>query len=1021
MQNKGAIKFFAIALAVVCIFQLSFTWVTGRVENKAGEYASTKLDKLKKSTTGDKINADSSYTAFEKRYLDSISSVGVYNILLKDYTYRECKEKELNLGLDLRGGMNVIMEIAESDIIRSMSNNSKDANFNKAVDNAVTAQKNSQKEFVALFYDEYKKIDPKIRLSSIFNTLELKEKIKYESTNEEVLAVITSEANDAIDRSFNILRTRIDKFGVTQPNIQKLGNTGRILIELPGVKDKERVRKLLQGTANLEFWETFDNKDVQPALVEVNKRLISIRKGEKADTVASVDSNAVKTAILTPVAEKDTADAVKKSNDAKGASLDMAKNDSASAKKDSSKIKAKEENPLFDILSPSVVRRDNGYYPTDGPVVGVASIADTAQISKIFRLPQVKSLLPRNLKLLWTVKAYDKEGKLLQLVAIKIKSREGKAPLEGNVITDASGDFAQNSSEAEVSMAMNAEGAQLWKRLTAENIGKSVAIVLDDYVYSFPTVQAEINGGRSSITGNFSINEAKDLANILKAGKLPARARIVQEDVVGPSLGKEAISAGFISFIIAVILIMVYMGIYYNKAGWVADVALVANIFFIMGILTSLGAVLTLPGIAGIVLTIGLSVDANILIFERIREELADGNSLKMGVREGFKNALSSIIDSNLTTLILGIILYIFGTGPIQGFATTLIIGILTSLFSALFISRLIFEWMLEKNQSIPFSIPATANLFKNLNINFVGKRKLYYIISGITITIGMIAFSQKGLNLGVDFKGGRSYIVRFDKDIQAQEAREKLTAPFNQAPDVKTFGKNNQLKITTAFKIEDQTGEADSQVEQTLIKGLEGIGGSSKIEIMSSTKVGQNISDDIKSSSVWAILFSFLLMFVFIFIRFKKWQFGLGAVAALVHDVLIILSIFSIFNGLLPFSLEINQDFIAAILTVMAYSMTDTVVVFDRIREFLEINKKDVKASQDTTKIINYALNGTLSRTINTSLTIFFVLLAIFIFGGEVIRGFSFALLVGIVIGTYSSICIATPIVIDFDRKNKQ
>ncbi|MFN5628429.1 MAG: protein translocase subunit SecF, partial [Bacteroidota bacterium] len=512
--------------------------------------------------------------------------------------------------------------------------------------------------------------------------------------------------------------------------------------------------------------------------------------------------------------------------------------------------------------------------------------------------------------------------------------------------------------------------------------------------------------------------EAKDLANILKAGKLPARARIVQEDVVGPSLGKEAISAGFISFVIAVILIMLYMGIYYNKAGWVADLALVANVFFIMGILTSLGAVLTLPGIAGIVLTIGLSVDANILIFEIIREELADGNSLKMAVREGFKNALSSIIDSNLTTLILGIILYIFGTGPIQGFATTLIIGILTSLFSALFISRLIFEWMLEKNQSIPFSIPATANLFKNLNINFVGNRKLYYIISGITITIGIIAFSQKGLNLGVDFKGGRSYIVRFDKDIQAQEAREKLAVPFAQAPDVKTFGKNNQLKITTAYKIEDQTEDADNVVEETLLKGLEGVGGSTKIEIMSSTKVGQNISDDIKSSSVWAILFSCLLMFVFIFIRFKKWQFGLGAVAALVHDVLIILSVFSIFNGLLPFSLEINQDFIAAILTVMAYSMTDTVVVFDRIREFLEINKKNDKLSQDTPKIINYALNGTLSRTINTSLTIFFVLLAIFIFGGEVIRGFSFALLVGIVIGTYSSICIATPIVIDFDRK---
>ncbi len=567
-------------------------------------------------------------------------------------------------------------------------------------------------------------------------------------------------------------------------------------------------------------------------------------------------------------------------------------------------------------------------------------------------------------------------------------------------------------------MAMNAEGAQTWKRLTADNIGKSIAIVLDNNVYSFPTVNAEISGGRSSITGNFDISEAKDLANILKAGKLPAPARIVEEAIVGPSLGQEAINAGFLSFIIALIVVLLFMGFYYSKAGWVADIALFANVFFIMGVLASLGAVLTLPGIAGIVLTIGLSVDANILIFERIREELAAGNSVKQAVKDGFGNAMSSIIDSNVTTLLLGIILYSFGNGPIQGFATTLIIGILTSLFSAIFISRLIFDSMLEKNKDVTFSTKLTANAFKNVNINFVGKRKIYYIISSVIILAGVVAFTQKGLNFGVDFKGGRTYVVRFDKDMETGPVREALAKSFGSAPEVKTFGDANQLKITTSYMIEDNSEAVDGVVEGKLNEGLDAFG---KHEIMSSQKVGENISDDIKVSAVWSILFSCLLMFIYIFIRFRKWQYGLGAVAALFHDVLIVLSFYAIFNGLLPFSLEIDQHFIAAILTVMGYSMTDTVVVFDRIREYLTSNNKKDLEGKERNSIINYALNSTLSRTINTSLTIFFVLLAIFIFGGEVIRGFSFALLIGIVIGTYSSICIATPIVIDFDKKEEE
>ncbi len=1025
MQNKGAIRFFAIALAVVCLYQLAFTWITNGVEKDAKSFAEAQLAKLKKlPNQALSANTDSVLMSQEKHYLDSMSSVGVFNILLKNYTYKECKEKEINLGLDLRGGMNVIMEISEADIIRSMSNNNPDATFNKAMANAIAAQKRSQADFVTLFYDEYRKLDPNVKLSAIFNTLELKDRIKFESTNEEVMTVLRKEAEDAIDRSFNILRTRIDKFGVTQPNIQKLGSTGRILIELPGVKDKERVRKLLQGTANLEFWETFENKDIQPTLVEVNKRLAAMGKTEQVETKDSATAVADTTKAAADGTQADLAKpAEAKPEAAQGASLA----DAAAAKKDTAKkdakadkSKVKETNPLFDKMQPAVYQRQGNYYPAEGPAVGIAAIKDTAAINQMLRMPAIKGMLPRNLRLLWTVKPIDKEERFLQLVAIKVTSRDGHAPLEGNVITDASGDFQQNSSKAEVSMSMNPDGAQTWKRLTGENIGKSVAIVLDDYVYSFPTVQSEISGGRSSITGNFTINESKDLANILKAGKLPARARIVQEDVVGPSLGKEAINSGLLSFVIALILVLLYMGIYYNKAGWVADLALFANVFFIMGVLASFGAVLTLPGIAGIVLTIGLSVDANILIFERVREELEDGAVLKTAIRNGFKHALSSIIDSNVTTLILGIILYVFGTGPIQGFATTLIIGILTSLFSAIFISRLVFEWLLDRNKPIPFSIPATARLYKNININFVGKRKLYYMISGGIILLGAISFATKGLNLGVDFKGGRSYVVRFNRDVVPQEARDILAGPFKQAPDCKTFGSANQLKITTAFNIEDQSTETDNLVEKTLVDGLKTLPNISLVEIRSSSKVGENISDDIKSSAVWAILISCVLMFVYIFIRFQKWSFGLGAVAALLHDVLVVLAVFSIFNGVLPFSLEINQDFIAAILTVMGYSMTDTVVVFDRIREFLTLNKKKELEGKEQSTVINFALNSTLSRTLNTSLTIFFVLLAIFIFGGEVIRGFSFALLVGIVIGTYSSICIATPIVVDFDRKDK-
>lgn len=993
MQSKAAIRFFAIVFALVCLYQLSFTWITSRVEKQAKEFAQ-----------GDE--------ELERRYLDSISSEGVYNILVKNYTYRECKDREINLGLDLQGGMNVTLEVSVVDLVRAMANNSADPTFNAAIEKALEMQKNSQEDFVTLFGRAFASIDPNAKLASpaIFGTRELSNKINaFESTNQEVLAIIREEAENAIDRSFNILRTRIDKFGVSQPNIQRLGNSGRILVELPGVKDKERVRKLLQGSAKLEFWETYENTEIYPMLEKANEVIKEIEKGESAEV--STDTTAVATTETNP-AETDTTK--EKSLTDLLAGADSTKSDSAAVNNQDFEKFAK-ENPLFAVMRPSIYQEGGNYYPGRGPVVGYVAIKDTAKVNKMLAEKRVKALFPPRIKFLWTVKPYDKEGKFVQLVAIKVTNRDGSAPLEGDVIVDARQDFGQFGKTPEINMTMNGEGAKKWKLLTKENIGKSVAIVLDDYVYSFPTVQGEISGGNSSITGNFTINEAKDLANILKAGKLPAPARIVEEAIVGPSLGKEAIRAGLISFILSLVLVLLYMAFWYSHAGWVANLALFANVFFIMGVLASLGAVLTLPGIAGIVLIIGMSVDANVLIYERVREELSNGKGLRLAIEDGYKNAYSSIIDANVTSLLTGIILYVFGTGPIRGFATTLVIGILTSLFAAIFLTRLVFMTLLDKNKNISFASKITENAFKGLSIDFVGKRKLYYIISGVVILAGTVSFFTKGFNLGVDFKGGRSYVVRFDNNVSTVDVRNTLTNAFGEAPEVKTFGGDNQVKVTTKFMIDDNSEDADNNVEKALYTGLDQMGG--KYEVMSSQKVGPTIADDIKTSAVWAILFSLFVIFLYIVIRFKRWQFGLGALVALFHDVMIILSIFSIFYNILPFSMEIDQAFIAAILTVIGYSINDTVVVFDRIREYLGMvtNRKEVK------DVINDALNSTISRTFNTSITIFVVLLAIFLFGGEVIRGFSFALLTGIVVGTYSSLCIATPVVVDFMKEKKE
>jgi SecD/SecF fusion protein len=1010
MQNKGAIRFVAIMFALVCLYQLWFTVKTTQVEKQAEEYAQGDVQKL-------------------NVYLDSIASEPVYNFLfLKDFTYREIKERELNLGLDLRGGMNVILEVSVVDVVRSLSNYSNDTTFNKAIELAKREQVKSGRNFVTIFGEEFTKLEPNAKLAAIFNTIELKEKISFSSTNEEVLDVLRIEAEAAISNSFNILRTRIDKFGVTQPVIQRLGTSGRILVELPGVKDPERVRKLLQGTANLEFWETYDNTEIVQYLYAANDKIKEIK-----EAVSALEADKEVVEATEKANEVEAAEAIEDIEDKPAEELsliDQLASDSTAVDTTMAQDMGK-DFPLFAVLQPNFTR-DN--QPMTGAVIGHSHFKDTSEVNRLLAMPQVRSLFPRNLKLLWGVKAIDKEEQFYQLYAIKITSRDGRAALEGDVVTNARKDYVQGRGDAEVSMSMNAEGAKTWARLTGNNVGKAIAIVLDNYVYSAPNVNGEIKGGRSSITGGFTVNEAEDLANILKSGKMPAPARIEQETIVGPSLGQEAIQKGLWSFVIAFGVVLLYMIFYYNYAGYVANLALITNVFFIMGVLASLGAVLTLPGIAGIVLTIGMSVDANVLIYERIREELASGKGIKIAIKDGYRNAYSAIIDSNITTLLTAMILGYFGKGPIHGFAVTLAIGILSSLFSAIFITRLVFERGLNKNQIPKFSTKLTEGFMKNTKIDFIGKRKIYYVISSIIVLAGIVSLVTRGLSQSVDFTGGRTYVVRFDETINTTDVQAVLADELGSAPEVKTFGDDNQIKITTKYLVDAQEAPAadvamakehltgdkpdvDDVVEvkiyTALLKGFLKEGTTFKQFItenrMSSEKVGPTIAGDIKKSAIYAVVFALLVIFLYIMFRFRNWQFGLGAIVALMHDVLIILGIYSITYSFMPFSMSIDQSFIAAILTVVGYSINDTVVVFDRIREYLITFQKRKRG-----EIFNSALNSTLSRTFSTSLSTFVVLLVIFIFGGEVIRGFIFAMLVGVVVGTYSSLFIATPVVYD-------
>ena len=992
MQNKGFVKVFAVLLTLVCMFYLSFSFVTRHYNSKAAEYAG-----------GDPVK--------ESSYLDSLSTQKVW----LGYTLKECREMEISLGLDLKGGMNVVLELNVADVIRSLSNNNQDENFNKALDLAYENQATSQKDFIDLFAEEYKKLDNGARLSAIFSTFELKDKITPQSSDAQVIAVLKEELKSAIDNSFNVLRTRIDRFGVVSPNIQRLETAGRILVELPGVKEPERVRKLLQGSANLEFWETYNLPEIYQQLVAADNMLATILK---SDDTAAVGSDATAIEATEEVVADNAAAETTNDADSLLAKIGEDKPEAQAAK---SMEEFAKQHPLFAVLQ---INQYNGQL-APGPVVGIADKKDIAKINEYLNMKQVKDILPRNLSLKWGVKAIDEKEQYFYLYAIKMTNRDGTPALGGDVVTDANADFVQQAgrSEQQVSMTMNAEGAKAWARLTKENIGKAVAIVLDDMVYSAPNVQVEITGGRSQITGHFTPEEAKDLANVLKSGKMAASVHIVQEDVVGPSLGQEAINSGVISFVLALILLMFYMCAFYGVLpGLIADGALVLNIFFTMGILASFQAVLTLPGIAGMVLTLGMAVDANVLIYERTKEELRAGKSLNKAIADGYSNAFSAIFDSNLTSIITGVVLFYFGTGPIRGFATTMIIGLFASFLTAVFLTRIVYEALLAKDKlkNVTFTTSITKDLLTNPKINFLAARKVGYLIPAGIIVLGAISMSTIGLNNGIDFTGGRNYVIRFAQDVKTDEVRNLLDAQLDGSVSVIQIGTPDQVRVSTNYKIEDNDPAIDQEIENKLFEGVKSLlpEGTTLAQftdqyIQSSQKVGPSMADDIKNAAFLAVVFAMFCMAAYILLRFRDISFSVGAFASVAVTTLCIISFYTLLWKVLPFSMEVDQTFIAAILTIIGYSINDTVVVFDRIRETIGLYPK-----RDRYQVINDALNSTLSRTFNTSLTTLVVVLCIFILGGATIRSFTFAILLGIIIGTYSTLFVATPIAYELQKK---
>ena len=950
MQNKGLVRILAVCLALVCAFYLSFSLVTSHYDKKAKEYAA-----------GD--------DAKEFLYLDSIATKKVWF----GYTLKECREKEINLGLDLKGGMNVTMEVSVPDILDALSGHNETPNYKEALARAKQKQKSSGADFVTLFIESFNEVDPNGQLASIFSTFELKDKVTLNSTNDEVEKVIREEVDGAIQNSFNVLRTRIDRFGVVQPNIQKLSQPGRILIELPGIKEPERVRKLLQGSANLEFWETYEASELLPMLAQINRDFAAT--ATEAAEEKETQAEEVKTAEAPKAESDEIADLVENINA-----------DSAAVEADQAAQLAeyKKNNPLFAILNPSVNQAGQAYR---GPVIGTVHYADTAKVNAMLNSQIAKAILPRDARFFWTVKAIDEAGSYYQLVALKAQ-RDGRASLEGDVITDARADFSQFSAYANVSMSMNAEGAKTWQRLTKDNIGKSVAIVLDGYVYSFPTVQNEISGGNSQITGNFTVEEAKDLANTLKSGKMPAPARIIEESVVGPSLGREAIQAGMWSFLLGFVLILIYMLFYYGWIpGLIADAALLCNVFLLLGILASFSAVLTLPGIAGIVLTMGTAVDANVLIYERIREELRSGKGMRKAIEDGFKGAITAIIDANVTSFLTGAILAIFGSGPIKGFAVTYMIGIISSFLTAVFITRLLLEDYAGKDNAkeLSFTTKLMKNFLQNVHFDFVNARKWAYCLSGALVIFAILGLEPHifgKLNLGIDFSGGRNYVVRFDRNINTQDVRESLDKTFSATLEdgelfslnVITYGNDaNQVRISTNYRIHEETAEADEAIEALLYEGCKPFLGeditfndfrstdsNASVGIMSSQKVGPAIADDITTSAVWAVLAALVVIFLYILLRFRNFAYSVGALAALAHDTVIVLGLYAILWKIMPFSMEIDQAFIAAILTVIGYSINDTVVIFDRVREYNKLYPKREKKVN-----INDALNNPPRRTL--------------------------------------------------------
>ncbi|MEM1256886.1 MAG: protein translocase subunit SecDF [Bacteroidota bacterium] len=982
MQNKGLVRLFALLFGLVSIYQLSYTFITGKIENDAESFAVNEISEAEEDYVAKR-------EALEASYLDSIGG----NPILGYTNYDDAKTKELNKGLDLKGGINVTLQISVKDILKGLANNTKNPVFNKALADADEASKSSDDTYLELFFDAFDAVkgDTKLASPDIFANKALSDEINFQMTDDEVKPIIRRKIDESVVSAFEVLRKRIDGFGVTQPNIQREGNSGRILVELPGARDVQRAQELLSSTAQLEFWETYQqsNQSLGQFFVNANEKLREILEPVEQDTVAAVTPESEIDSLLSDVAED---------------SLDL----------------STQENPLRSKLIQAA--------PGSHAIARLA-VSDTAEVGAYLRMPEILRLLPADVQFTrFVFEKPPKDSEIAELYALK-SNRDRTPRISGDVITDAQDTFDQFNKPA-VTMSMNTRGAREWEKLTGDafNNQTGIAIVLDNKVYTAPGVSSgPISGGRSEITGTFTVNETKDIANVLRAGKLPASAEIIQSEVVGPSLGQEAIDSGFMSFLIAMAFVLVWMIFYYGRAGIFADIALIFNILLIFGVLTSLGAVLTLPGIAGIVLTIGMSVDANVLIFERIKEELARGKGKAQAVADGFNNALSSILDANITTGLTAIILFVFGSGPIKGFATTLLIGIVTSLFTAIFITRLMVDWYIAKRgRELAFSTPMTKNLFTNMSINFLSKRKIAYVMSFILVGVSVVSlFFVNGLQQGVDFIGGRSYQIRFENAVNQSEIQSGLNDVFGSGTQVKTFGEANQIKVTTPYKVDVEGIEVDNEIQNKLYTALQQylpdgtsfedftVGASEKsIGILQSTKVGPTIADDIKQNAYYAILGSLAVVFLYILLRFKRWQFSLGAVVAVFHDVMIVLGIFSLTSAIMPFNMEIDQAFIAAILTVIGYSLNDTVVVFDRIREVVGL--KGWKGGAH----INQALNSTLSRTLNTSLTTLIVLLAIFVFGGESLRGFMFAMIVGVLVGTYSSVFIATPIMFDSLKK---